>query len=233
MGCSDSKAQSGGKKPLVTVEYFGMGYGRADPIRMLLHHAKVDHQYIGYDFEQWGKLKGEGKGGEFAGLPRVCIDGKEYGQSMATLRMLGQKYGYYDAKDWRCAAKVDTFIDAWVDMHDKANNLALKMSGGGCTQEEAMTEIDGIIERVFTPAFKHLEAQLTDGGPYIGGPKLSIGDCAYVALMANITENPAGPWTAKFKPVLAGYPKIQAYHLKLREAFKARLGDPNRKPMPF
>ena len=42
-----------------------MGYARADPIRFLLHHAKVDYQYIGYDFEQWGKLKGEGKGGEF------------------------------------------------------------------------------------------------------------------------------------------------------------------------
>ena len=74
-----------------------MGYGRADPIRFLLHHAKVDYQYIGYDFEQWGKLKAEGKQGEFGGLPRVMIDGKEYGQSMATLRMLGQKYGYYDA----------------------------------------------------------------------------------------------------------------------------------------
>ena len=46
-------------------------------------------------------------------------------------------------------------------MHDKANGLALKMSGGGCTQEEAMAEIDGIIERVFSPAFKALEAQLT------------------------------------------------------------------------
>ena len=62
MGCADSKAQTGGgSKPLVTVEYFGMGYGRADPIRFLLHHAKVDYQYIGYDFEQWGKLKAEGK----------------------------------------------------------------------------------------------------------------------------------------------------------------------------
>ena len=95
MGCADSTA--GGSKSSLTVEYFGLGYARADPIRFLLHHAKVDYQYIGYDFEQWGKLKGEGKGGEFGGLPRLTMNGKEYGQSMAVLRMLGQKYGYYDA----------------------------------------------------------------------------------------------------------------------------------------
>ena len=44
-----------------------------------------------------------------------------------------------------CAAKVDVFLDAWVDMHDKTNGIALKMSHGGCTQEEAMVELDGII----------------------------------------------------------------------------------------
>ena len=46
------------------------------------------------------------------------MNGKEYGQSMAVLRMLGQKYGYYDAQNAMCAAKVDVFLDAWVDMHD-------------------------------------------------------------------------------------------------------------------
>merc|ERR1712016_181905 len=50
MGCADSTA--GGSKTSLTVEYFGLGYARADPIRFLLHHAKVDYQYIGYDFEQ-------------------------------------------------------------------------------------------------------------------------------------------------------------------------------------
>ena len=44
----------------IKVEYFGMGYGRADCIRMLLHHAKIDYEYVGYDFEQWGQIKGSG-----------------------------------------------------------------------------------------------------------------------------------------------------------------------------
>ena len=60
-----------------------------------------------------------------------------------------------------CAAKVDVFLDAWVDMHDKTNGLALKMVNGGCTQEEAMGELDKIIETVHVPALKFLENQLT------------------------------------------------------------------------
>jgi hypothetical protein len=47
-------------EPKIKVEYFGMGYGRADCIRMLLAHAKIDYEYVGYDFEQWGKLKAGG-----------------------------------------------------------------------------------------------------------------------------------------------------------------------------
>ena len=234
MGCADSKTQSGGgAKPLVTVEYFGLGYARADPIRFLLHYHKIDYQYIGYEMEQWMKLKGEGKGGEFNGLPRVCIDGKEYGQSLAILRMLGQKYGYYDASNWKCAAKVDLFLDAWVDMLDKSSGLAMKMAGGA-DAAEVMGEMDKVIETVFRPALKAMDAQLAaEGGPFLAGSKVTIADFCMVALMANIMENPAGPWTEKFKAVTPDYPKVQAYFTKLREAFKARLGDPNRKPLPM
>ena len=108
------------------------------------------------------------------------------------------------------------------------------MVNGGCTQEEAMGELDGIIEKVHMPALKFLENQLTqDGGPYIAGDKLTIADCAAVALLANIWENPAGPWTQKFVPVLKQFPAVQAYNLRIREAFKDRLGDPNRKPLPI
>ena len=79
-----------------------------------------------------------------------------------------------------------------------------------------------------------MENQLAeDGGPYLAGDKLTIGDCCFVAMLANLFENPAGPWAERFKPVLAQYPKVQAYHLELREAFKERLGDPTRTPKPM
>jgi len=66
-------------KEKIKIEYFGMGYGRADCIRFLLHHANVDYEYVGYDMETWGNMKATGKGGEFAGLPRVTWNGRELG----------------------------------------------------------------------------------------------------------------------------------------------------------
>ena len=160
--------------------------------------------------------------------------GKEYGQSLATLRMIGAKHGYYKPDDWQSCAQVDVILDAWVDMLDKSTGVALKMSGGGCTPEEAMKEHQGIIERVHVPALKVMEAQLTaNGGPFIAGNFVSIADCCMVAMLANIWENPAGPWTSQFEPVLKQYPKVQAYNLKLREAFKERLTSPERPALPF
>ena len=127
MGCADSST-SGDK---ITVEYFavppGLGYARAGPIRFLLHHANQRFEMIEYTFEQWGPLKMSGKGGEFGGLPRVCINGKEYGQSMATLRMLGAMHGFYDPRDWKTCGYVDTILDAWVDMHDKSYGIIMFM----------------------------------------------------------------------------------------------------------
>ena len=43
-------------------------------------------------------------------------------------------------------------------MLDKSTGVALKMSGGGCTPEEAMTEHAGVIEKVHVPALKVMEA---------------------------------------------------------------------------
>ena len=74
MGCADSKT-AGGSGATIVVEYFGLGYARGDPIRFLLFHANASHQFVGYDFEQWGAMKAQGKSGEFDCLPRVTING--------------------------------------------------------------------------------------------------------------------------------------------------------------
>ena len=44
---------------------------------------------------------------------------------MATLRMLGAKYGYYTPTDPKCAYYTDVVLDCWVDLHDKTNGIAL------------------------------------------------------------------------------------------------------------
>ena len=122
--------------------------------------------------------------------------------------MLGQKYGYYDASNWKCAAKVDLFLDAWVDMLEKAAANTMKMASGGDAAEVG-AEMDKVIENIYRPALKAMEAQLSaDGGPYLAGAKLTIADCCMVALMANVMENPAGPWSQKLATVTPDYPKV-------------------------
>ena len=80
---------------------------------------------------------------------------------------------------------------------------------------------------------KMIEGMLGEDGPFLGGAKPNIADCCMVACLVNIWENKNNPYSTKFAPVLAQYPKLTAYNLKLREAFKSRIEDPNRKQLPF
>ena len=158
------------------------------------------------------------------------MNGKEYGQSMAELRMLGTMYGYYNPSDWKCAYYCDVILDGWVDILDKTNGIVLSED----SEEKKKETLENVIKNIHIPFLNFMEKQLVEcGGPYIAGNKLTIADCAMVATLANIWENPAGPFTERFKPVLANYPKVQAYNKTLRVAFAARLNDPARKPMPI
>ena len=139
----------------VTIEYFAV-HGMADPIVFLLTHAKVEYKRVNVEQADFAKMKAEGKGGEFGSLPRVHIDGKEYGQTTAILRSFGQRYGYYDASNMHCAAKCDVFVDAWADLL-KISGLTLKVVIGGTKKEDLYGEFDKLAETVFHPILAALE----------------------------------------------------------------------------
>ena len=53
--------------------YFEL-HGRAEAIRLLCHHAKVEFEDVRFSFEEWGAKKGSG---EFKGqLPQWHEDGE-------------------------------------------------------------------------------------------------------------------------------------------------------------
>ena len=119
---------------------------------------------------------------------------------MASLRMLGVMNGFYNPDDWKTAYYCDVIIDAWVDVHDKTNGIILS----GDSEEKKAETLETVIQNIHIPLFNFMEKQLGDlNGTYIAGNKLTIADCALVAALANIWENPAGPWTERFKPILA------------------------------
>jgi glutathione S-transferase len=70
-----------------TLHYFA-GYGRAEAIRMLLTHAKVEFKDERIGFGDWPALKASGK---FPGgvVPVWETDGHFLNQTQSILRMLG------------------------------------------------------------------------------------------------------------------------------------------------
>lgn len=83
--------------PEYRIWYFD-GYGRAEPIRLLLTHANVSWEDWPIPFKDWyhpeGKLKASMPGN---GLPQLIgkDDVKKGGATRATVRYLALKYGYY------------------------------------------------------------------------------------------------------------------------------------------
>lgn len=94
--------------------YFDI-YGRAEPMRMLLWHAKQAFEDVRLSPEDFAKLKGEGKF-EFGQVPALEIDGKTYTQTAAILRLLGRKFGYYPIDDAEKGWKVDSTVDSLGDI---------------------------------------------------------------------------------------------------------------------
>ena len=98
--------------PVWKVHYFD-GYGRAEALRMLLTHAKVEYENVNYGegAHSWADAKTSGKF-EFGQLPAIEGNGKVYAQSSATLRYLGIRYGYYPVADAELAWKIDSILDS-------------------------------------------------------------------------------------------------------------------------
>lgn len=111
----------------MTVEYFDAFYGRADSLRFMLHRAGAKFNYVGHSQEEWGALKSAvpQQAGEFGGLPRLTLGGKEYGQSMAILRAFGSKYGFYDPTDAISSYYADVIVDGCVDVLDSTTGALL------------------------------------------------------------------------------------------------------------
>ena len=72
------------------------GYGRGEPIRMLLSHANIPFENYELTQEEWPSFKPTTPGGI---LPILEYEGKVYDQTNAILRYLRGKFGYYPKHD--------------------------------------------------------------------------------------------------------------------------------------
>ena len=203
--------------------YFDI-YGRAESIRFLLSHAKVEYENV-----DAGPIMADLKKDklEFGQVPLLeTADGHSFVQSWAILRYLGRTYGYYP-NDAELAWKIDSTIDAVEDyivayfkynfeMHEEKKAIF----------KEAWLKLLPIWVAAIE---KRLEA---NGGKYIAGDKITIADFALGAVAFNLLLNEANPHYAETMPFIKDHEVLKKYANGLKEDLGAHLST-RPTPRPF
>ena len=163
--------------------YFS-AYGRAEAIRMLLHHSKTDYENKMIKFEDLPALKASGElpNGQ---LPVFELEGRVLNQSAPILRLLGDLKGYYNRQDASAAYEADWVI-ATVDDTYTGDFYRTFMSPEAA--DEACVA-DKIARQ--SKLYAQLEAKLADN-KFFGGEAMSIGDLYVLAFVTSFTLNKKG-----------------------------------------
>ena len=144
---------AGGKIKL----YYFDTFGRAEPIRILLHHAKVDFDDVRCGLDGFGDLKEkEGHKFEFGQVPVLEMpDGETYAQSISIYRLLGKWYGYYP-EDPVAAWQVDSIMEANGEIEEKYWEMwKVKTQNPGVDVTEKVDEIKKEFIEKHMPEYLH------------------------------------------------------------------------------
>eukprot|EP00347_Sterkiella_histriomuscorum_P012337 403368980 len=193
------------------LHYFDV-YGRADPIRMLLTHAKVEFEDHRFPMEEWPALK-QSLNLEFGQVPMLEFEGKQYSQTNSILRFLGSKYGYYPSNAEE-AYKADSLVDGLADL--------IRNLGGAKNEKDAdkQKELFGACFASHIPKFFGVvEKRLTENTSkhHLVGEHLSIADFALAGLLFSAFYNDASEYTALMRPLVDAFPLLKAYTENLRD----------------
>ena len=151
----------------IKLYYFDI-YGRAEPIRMLFYHAKVDFEDIRFEYPRFKELK-ETLGEEVFEFGQVPVietpDGQHFAQSLSILRLLGKWYGsprYYPedpVKAWR----VDSTLDANADLQEKYWDV--QMAGyKGETEDKQKKLLEDFLNKTLPAYLKVMQKRLIANG---------------------------------------------------------------------
>jgi glutathione S-transferase len=201
--------------------YFDI-YGRAESIRFLLSHAKVEYENVLINGEKLAEMKASGVL-EFGQVPMFEADGKHYCQSWAILRFLGRKYGYYP-EDPETAWKIDSTIDAVEDYF----NGYFKYNFEKDEERKKVAKENWL--KMLPIWVSAIEKRITEnGGKYVAGDKLTIADFALASAGFNMLLNEANPHYAESLPLVKDHEILKAYSHRLREDLAERLAN---RPQP-
>ncbi len=200
------------------LSYFDI-YGRAESIRMLLSHAKVEYENATVNGEQVAALKAEGAL-EFGQVPLFEKDGKRYAQSWSILRFVGSQYGYYPT-DAELAYRIDSSIDGVEAFLVQYFRAVFERDA-----EKKQTLLDDFLKflpkylNAFTDRLNANESQL-----HAVGTSFTIADFAIAAAAFNVLNNEAAPFYAQTSEVAKkeDYPVLYAYITNLGSELQGHL----------
>uniref|UniRef100_A0A7S3RIV8 Glutathione S-transferase n=1 Tax=Strombidinopsis acuminata TaxID=141414 RepID=A0A7S3RIV8_9SPIT len=177
--------------------YYFDAYGRAEAIRMMFIHAKVEFEDIRLTREQFAELKAAGKF-EFGQVPAIeTPEGKVLVQSGAINRYVGTKLGYLPS-DPLAAYEVDNLCDAINDMYMK-----LFQSYFGPSEEAKAAAYKAFVETSLPFFLGKFEARLA-GQKYFGGENPNVFDFCFGGFLQQ-------PNVPKFQDVVDKFPGIKAH----------------------
>lgn len=207
------------------LHYFDI-YGRAESIRFLAAHAKLDLTNEIVSNEKLAELKSAGVL-EFGQLPMLEVDGKHLVQSWAILRFLGRQHGYYPT-DPETAWRVDSTIDACEDYLNTYFRMQFESN-----EEKKKVATENFYK--FLPTWlaaieKRIASNETQ--KYIVGPKITIADFALACIGFNMLLNEANPSYAETLPHIEKHEILKAYANSIKEELGEYLAS-RPQPRPF
>eukprot|EP00351_Strombidinopsis_sp_SopsisLIS2011_P003679 CAMPEP_0116876892 /NCGR_PEP_ID=MMETSP0463-20121206/8750_1 /TAXON_ID=181622 /ORGANISM="Strombidinopsis sp, Strain SopsisLIS2011" /LENGTH=202 /DNA_ID=CAMNT_0004523783 /DNA_START=28 /DNA_END=636 /DNA_ORIENTATION=- len=175
--------------------YFDL-YGRAEAIRMILTHAKVEFEDVRLNKEQFGEMVASGKL-EFNQVPAFEMeDGKVLTQGVSILRYLGAKHGYYPT-DALKAWEADSMIDAMSDFNNTMRKIMF------APNEEAKAAAQKEFAEVHAPTFFTRAEKRLAGQKYFGGDSPNVFDFFFGSFMTS-------PLAANFQSEIDKHSGIKA-----------------------
>ena len=162
--------------------YFGL-YGRGEPSRMAMTHAKMAFEDHRITFAEWGPMKAAGAPYSL-GLPVLEHEGTFMNQSVPILRYIGMATGAYPKDDPKLCWAADATIEDQSDMCKDVPMMVL--FGDKAADEECLAKFT----EIYTKYYAHAEKQLTGhGGKYLCGDKITIADFQIFGKIMSCAEN--------------------------------------------
>ena len=186
---------------LYTVYYFPF-YVRADPIKMLLEHAKVEYKDVVVTFPEWPALKPTMTNNQ---LPCLELqDGTQMGESNDILRFLGTNHGYYPQVP-ELALQADQLCDAYLEILGKIYKPQF------AAPEEHVALFLDIFGNIL-PTYLATIEPICAKGEFLVGDSLTTADFWIGGLYTNFFANKAvGFAPEKWAALLELYPAFKAY----------------------